>query len=119
MHPPERKLFFEGEAVGEFRATLDYSAAWAIAANFMGEEPLDIELAHMQAVICELANMICGAVLSSYRKDGLFHLSTPEIADCEEVQSPKEVSRAFELETGSMKVSITLENSSPIFASVQ
>jgi CheY-specific phosphatase CheX len=113
------KLFFEGEAVGEFRATLDYSAAWAIAANFMGEEPLDIELAHMQAVICELANMICGAVLSSYRKDGLFHLSTPEIADCEEVQSPKEVSRAFELETGSMKVSITLENSSPIFASVQ
>jgi CheY-specific phosphatase CheX len=114
------KVLFRGDAAGEFRATLDYSAAWSIAANFMGEEPLDVELAHMQAVICELANMICGAVLSNYRKDGLFQLSTPEIAGCEESQSPQEVSRVFELESGSMKVSITLENSgAPAFASVQ
>jgi CheY-specific phosphatase CheX len=113
------KLLFHGDAAGEFRATLDYSAAWSIAANFMGEEPLDIELAHTQAVICELANMICGAVLSSYRKDGLFQMSTPEIASYEESQSSQAVSRVFELETGSMKVSIRLDNSAPVFASVQ
>jgi CheY-specific phosphatase CheX len=108
------RVHFQGDADGEFRTTLDHSAACLIAAHFMGEEPWDIEPAHIEAVICELAHMICDAVLSRYRKDGLFHISSPEIAGCEEFVSGQEVSRVFELETGRIKVSITLQKNAPL-----
>jgi CheY-specific phosphatase CheX len=107
------KVQFHGEAAGELRATLDYPAAYLIAAHLSGEEAHDIEPAQMEAVICELANLLCEAVLSRYRKDGLFQLSDPEIVAYDELESGREVSCVYELETGCIKVSITLQESSP------
>ena len=106
------RLTFQGDANGVFHSTLDSSAAWAIAANFLGEEVPDINLTHVQAVACELANMICGAVLSIYKKDGHFELSSPEITEKEDCQPDQVVRRVFELETGSIAMAIDLRPNS-------
>jgi CheY-specific phosphatase CheX len=102
------KLTFQGDANGAFHSTLSSPAAWAIAANFLGEEPADISLPQMEAVVCELANMICGSVLSNYKKDGHFELSTPQITNLEDSQLDQSVRMVFELESGSIALAIDL-----------
>lgn len=102
------RLTFRGDANGVFHTMLDLSAAWAIAANFLGEEVADVSRSRMEAVVCELANMICGSVLSNYKKDGHFELSSPEITGAEEAQPDQAVQRVFELETGSIALAMDL-----------
>jgi CheY-specific phosphatase CheX len=100
------RMTFKGDANGVFHSTLDTAAAWAIAANFLGEEVPDISREQVDTVICELANMICGSVLSSYKRDGHFELSTPEITQLEDPQPDEAVRRIFELETGCIALAI-------------
>jgi CheY-specific phosphatase CheX len=102
------RLTFRGDVNGAFHATLVLPAAWAIAANFLGEEPEDITLPRVEAVVCELANMICGSVLSNYKRDGHFELSSPEITAEEPSQPNQVIRRVLELETGSMAVALDL-----------
>ena len=102
------RLTFQGDANGVFHSTLASSAAWAIAANFLGLEREDISFPQVEAVVCELANMICGSVLSTYKKDGHFELSSPEITDMEDSQPDQVVRRVFELESGSIALAMDL-----------
>lgn len=102
------RVSFHGDATGVFHSMLDLPAAMAIAANFLGEEPADVSRSGMEAVVCELANMICGSVLSNYRKDGHFELSSPEITRAGEEQPDQAVRRVFELESGSIALALDL-----------
>ncbi len=102
------RLTFQGDANGVFHSMLDLPAAMAIAANFLGEEAEDVSRSRMEAVVCELANMICGSVLSNYRKDGHFELSSPEITGAEDEQPDQAVRRVFELESGSIALALDL-----------
>src|SRR5258708_39245514 len=69
------RLSFQGDANGVFHSTLDSSAAWAIAANFLGEEVPDITLSHVQAGACGPAKKICGAGFSLLKKSGHLEVS--------------------------------------------
>jgi CheY-specific phosphatase CheX len=100
------RMTFKGDAEGVFHSTLDTPAAWAIAANFLGEDESEISREQVDTVVCELANMICGSVLSSYKRDGHFELSTPEITQMEDSQPDEVVRRVFELETGCIGLAI-------------
>ena len=100
------RLTFQGDANGVFHSMLDLPAAYAIAANFLGEDVEDVSRSRMEAVVCELANMICGSVLSNYKKDGHFELSSPEITDAEDAQPDQAVRRVFELESGSIALAM-------------
>ena len=102
------RLTFQGAANGVFHSTLDLSAASAIAANFLGEEAEDVSRSSMEAVVCELSNMICGSVLSNYKRHGHFELSSPEITVVEDSQPDQAVRRVFELESGSIALALDL-----------
>jgi hypothetical protein len=106
------RMTFQGDATGVFHSTLNSSAAWAIAANFLGEDAGDISRQQVDTVLCELANMICGSLLSSYKRDGHFELSSPEITPMEHCQPDEGVRRMFELESGCIALAIDFRHRS-------
>ena len=77
-----------------------------IAAETLAEEIHDIKINQVELVICELANMICGALLSASDKNGLFHLGVPQMQPA--LEPPKDCASivTFELETGTLTVQV-------------
>ncbi len=72
-------LAFLGSAPGSFGLIVSYSVARDLAANFLGwDEAGSLTRGRVIGVIGELANMICGAVLSEMKFDSSFDLSAPE-----------------------------------------
>jgi CheY-specific phosphatase CheX len=80
---PSRDIFvqvtFDGDPQGVFRMRLARSTANSIAENFLGEDADKLSSQQSLDVARELANMICGAVLSRIESRVSFRLSTPEI----------------------------------------
>ena len=76
-------LEFRGEPSGSFGVNMSECAARVVAANFLGDEPDALSGAQVGEVICELANMICGAVLTQIHGENLFELTSPERQDPE------------------------------------
>jgi CheY-specific phosphatase CheX len=96
------QLTFDGDPPGSFRMHLARTAADSIAANFLGEDPENLSSQQRQDVARELANMICGAVLSRIESRVSFRLSAPEIvAEAERPQQDCAQETAYTVETGS------------------
>ena len=72
------RLRFEGKPPGMLGLLVSESLAQSLAANFLGcEDDAALPAEKVMAVIGELANMICGAVLSKIKSDETFDLETP------------------------------------------
>jgi CheY-specific phosphatase CheX len=71
-------LNFQGDVSGSFGLHLDYSTAYSLASNFLGEDRGELPCAEVGDVISELANMLCGAVMSRVPSTHKFVLSHPE-----------------------------------------
>lgn len=97
------ELTFQGDPPGSFRLTLDRSAAAAAAADFLGENAADLTPQQMTDVICELANMICGSLLSRIESSATFRLSKP-CASATGGTSPTNAESCFQAEMGSGQV---------------
>jgi len=85
------ELSFEGNPPGSFRLTLDSVAARSAAADFLGADPGELSSAHLADVVCELANMICGSLLSRIESSTTFRLSKPCLASAEDHSQTGEV----------------------------
>jgi CheY-specific phosphatase CheX len=72
-------LEFDGDPSGVFRMSLARAAAALIAADFLGEDAGSLAGPQVDEVAKELANMICGAVLSRIESSVTFRLSAPHI----------------------------------------
>jgi len=72
-------LEFDGDPAGVFRMSLARAAAALIAADFLGEDTASLAGPQVDEVAKELANMICGAVLSRIESSATFRLSAPDI----------------------------------------
>ena len=72
-------LTFEGAPPGWFALRVTNAAARSISADFLGVEESEVSGQQVEAVICELANMICGSVLSSIESTATFRLGPPRI----------------------------------------
>ena len=95
------RLTFEGDPPGIFRLRLARTAADCIAADFLGEDAEDLSPRQSHEVACELANMICGAVLSRIESRGNFRLSAPElVADDDFATAGHAEETAYTVETG-------------------
>jgi CheY-specific phosphatase CheX len=71
-------LAFQGSPAGRFGLVVSDPVARTLAANFIGcDESEDLRPDQVAAVIGELANMICGAVLSELESDANFDLCPP------------------------------------------
>ena len=76
--PLQVRVSFTGDQSGEFRMEVDDLAAGAMAGSFLGTDPVNEPSGEeVDQVMGELGNMICGAFLSRYEKDGHFALSSP------------------------------------------
>jgi len=103
------RLQFSGARSGAFALRLTAGAAQVIAANFLAEETDEPSQAQVQEVVCELANMMCGSVLSRLDRGGHFELGQPAMADAAEVGGPAAVSRAFDIGDGEIAVFLSVD----------
>ena len=75
-------LTFQGSPPGRFGLLISDPVARTLATNFMGcDDPADIPSDKVAGVIEELANIICGAVLSEMESKVNFDLSAPKSID--------------------------------------
>src|SRR4051794_19976835 len=70
---------FDGDPPGRFQMRLTPDAARCFAADFLGEDAGSVSKNQSADVALELANMICGAVLSRLESSAFFRLDSPRI----------------------------------------
>ena len=76
----------------------------------LGEDAEELTVEQLNAVVCELANMICGSVLSRIESKATFRLSTPVIAGAaEQSQGPAGASYQAALGSGLVRAEIRME----------
>jgi len=77
-------LPFHGEPSGSFLLKLTSIAARQIAADFLGIDEGEVSEIRISEVVRELANMICGSVLSRVENTATFNLGEPRIVPVSE-----------------------------------
>jgi CheY-specific phosphatase CheX len=81
-------LTFEGDPPGSLTLRMTPAAARSVAADFLGEEEAELSPRQIGEVVCELANMICGSVLSRVERNTTFRLSAPRLVASGEEGEP-------------------------------
>ncbi len=74
------RVRFSGAPAGEMRLMLSPNLAAVFASGFLGIDESEVTAESSNQVVCELANMVCGAILSRLHPDSLVALSAPELA---------------------------------------
>jgi CheY-specific phosphatase CheX len=74
------ELDFAGHPSGTFGIAVPPETAAVLAANFLGDEESILTSEQTLEVICELTNMVCGAILSRLDPRKAFTLSPPRHA---------------------------------------
>ena len=93
------EIRFDGDPPGRFQMRLTPDAARCFAADFLGEDAGSVSKNQSADVALELANMICGAVLSRLESSAFFRLDSPRIVLAGGLAEEAEASR-FTVETG-------------------
>jgi len=75
------RIAFDGGLRGEFRVAFEPHLARALAAAFLGTDESEVAEEEVNQVMCETANMICGAALSRIESDEHMRLEMPALAD--------------------------------------
>lgn len=112
----QSRLNFQGRPSGEFRICLSEPSARLLAAGFLGEDDQTLTDLQTGLVVCEMTNMLCGALLSKLQSEESFDLGTPELAPYpSEFVFDSEVHcvarQSFALQGGILTVSLELERS--------
>jgi len=113
--PPQEefaaRLAFEGSPPGRLTLRIAAPLACSIAADFLGEAELAPSERRVEEVICELANMICGSVLSRVENARDFRLGAPRlIPPCGLVRPPGAAAHAVETGGGSLEAVLEMED---------
>jgi CheY-specific phosphatase CheX len=109
------ELVFNGVPSGHFGVQVPSSTGRLIASNFLGKEAEDITEAEVEQVVGELANMICGSVLSRVEAGARFELLHPVIVPAGEgTPHPAAVQYTLELEEGVMILWMAIGDTVPI-----
>jgi hypothetical protein len=102
------RLTFDGDPPGYFRMRLARPAACTFAADFLGVDSESLTPRQSTEVTLELANMICGAVLSRIESSATFRLGAPQImAEDTGKQGPAEETR-YTVATGSGTLTVAI-----------
>lgn len=108
------RLAFHGRPSGILTVSLSSEAARVLAAGFLGEDEEMLEDSQPGEVVCELANMLCGSLLSQLGSEETFDLTSPElmpagtgVADDSELFPA--ASQSFAVENGILTASLHLE----------
>lgn len=110
----EARLAFEGNPSGTLAVCLSEQAARLLAAGFLGEEEETLSDSQTGQVVCELANMLCGSLVSKLESEESFDIAPPELvpfgSETDTASSaPPAACQSFELEGGILTVTLHLE----------
>lgn len=100
------RLEFRGDVNGDFVLGMTRQSAFALAANFLGEDAGKLSEAIVDQVLGELTNMVAGCVLSKVEAGGTFTVTDPVAGDAEELSRELQTgeAHAFELDEGFVAV---------------
>ncbi len=93
---------FRGPSKGSVLIGCSPGGAQLLSKNFLGEEIVSDE--QSSQFLLELANMICGAIVSAFGGAGQYDLSLPESVAPESLLGATGIRCDFELEEGCMSV---------------
>ena len=82
------RVGFRGHATGTLTLSVSPEAIVELTANFLGIDG-EAPPAEQEAMVKELANMICGAVLSRLETADVLHLMPPEVLAAPESAAPQ------------------------------
>ncbi|PWT99764.1 MAG: hypothetical protein C5B51_26450 [Terriglobia bacterium] len=104
------EVSFEGQPSGRLGLRVNAAAARSIAADFLGEDECSLSEGQVGEVICELANIICGSVLSSVESETTFRLKSPRLLSMpEEFAAEGAVVHSVTLDRGVLGVAFSAE----------
>jgi len=105
------ELRFEGNPSGGCRVSVPWNLARAVGAGFLGLEEMEVSDSQTEEVVCELANMICGSVLSRLESEATFRIIHPELVPPERGAGFEGAgsNRWFDLGDGILTVSLELQ----------
>jgi CheY-specific phosphatase CheX len=100
---------FTGELSGAMWLSATREAAALLAASFLGVPEEELERNQTEAVVSELANIICGCALSAHRPAGHFSLTVGDFVRRGGTAATREALCRYELEAGVLQIGITEE----------
>ena len=100
---------FEGPPDGEVSIDLGQDAAAGLACSFLGLESSEVTLGDCEEVAGELANMLCGAVLSHSAPSSEFHLHPPVLGGVPGASNDSPICLALELPEGPLNVCLRVD----------
>ena len=102
------RIRFEGSHYGEMLLGVSAEAVEPIAAGFLGLDPIELTDAQRGQVIQELANILCGAMMSHLWPESNLALLSPELEAWREWPSEGLLHRCFMLPEGLLAITIRL-----------
>jgi CheY-specific phosphatase CheX len=107
-------LAFHGRPSGSLTISLSLQAARLLAAGFLGEDEEALDHSQPGEVVCELANMLCGSLLSQMWSEETFDLAAPQLIPAGrgtglDTEPPPAASRSFAIENGILTATLHLE----------
>lgn len=104
------RLSFEGTPSGALTLSVSEPAMRALTANFLASDQDDaLPSSQLGCVVCELANMICGSLLSRVKTEEHFRLSAPELLPEGAVCPPGEPNQSLDVGEGTIDLWLSLE----------
>ena len=104
----EARVCFAGEETGALAVRISEASARSLAASFLGESEESLTASQITLVVCELANMLCGWIVSKMDCPGYFTLGSPVIVrpSTELSSEIAEFEQSFAVEGGTLSVSL-------------
>ena len=101
------RVSFEGSHCGQFLLSISPATTRSIASGFLGLEPEEMTGSQPGEVVQELANILCGALMSTLWPESSLSLGTPELIVAKP-DMPAGMHCCFNLPEGMVAVSIGL-----------
>ena len=73
------RVCFAGQPAGELSLVLSHGLARALAAGFLGIDSQELSVEAESQIACELANILCGVILSRVHPDCGVALNAPQL----------------------------------------
>jgi hypothetical protein len=105
---PSAHIRFEGSHFGEMLLGVSAEAAVPIGASFLGLAEDEVTQAQRGQVVQELANILCGAMLSKLWPESKLALASPELEPWPEWPAEGALHRCFLMQEGRLAISVRL-----------
>jgi CheY-specific phosphatase CheX len=110
--PPEiaARVDFVGAPSGWLTLRTSLACARCLAADFLGEDERSLSAEQTSDVFTELANIVCGAVLTRTESSLTFHISSPRLISADSLGEPSSgCEYVAELPAGPLVVFLNME----------